>query len=104
MSTNGGDGEYHETVGEFTTLKAAVCGAQPTRIVHESDHTTTTTTSSEDLARHIAQRKAGDPNAYERASIVEEEGKDKSPGDSRAPATADDRDYEHKGKVRNPTG
>ena len=99
------DNDYHETVGEFTTLKTTVGGAQPIKIVHmggagESNHTT----SSEDLARHIAQRKTGDPDAYERAPIVEEDEtipRDDNRSGGRGSGIGDDRaEHEHKGKVR----
>ena len=111
-NNNDDNNEYHETVGEFTTLKTTVGGAQPIKIVHmgggggggggagESNHST----SSEDLARHIAQRKTGNPDAYERAPIIVEEEDETIPRDenrSGSRIVGDDRgQHEPKGKVK----
>ncbi|KAI5083396.1 hypothetical protein GOP47_0003139 [Adiantum capillus-veneris] len=57
MATN----DYSESVGEYTTHKTAVGGAQPSSIKTDNAG------DSEDLASNIAKRKTGDPNAYERA-------------------------------------
>ncbi|MCO5606117.1 hypothetical protein L7F22_060304 [Adiantum nelumboides] len=58
--------DYTESVGQHSTLKTAIGGAQPSRIKTDDAG------DSEDLASSIAKRKTGDPNAFERASISDE--------------------------------